>query len=117
MKGCAGPVEATPTPRHRHPGDLEPADSGGIECAVSNFWILRQDSLADFNGLYALGPDGRRLSSEPGIQRTGRRSSLRHCPPSRIHASPLFGDGPLSAPSLQIHQTTSNTRMATCLND
>jgi DNA repair protein RadC len=28
-------VEATPTPRHRHPGDLEPADSGGIECAVS----------------------------------------------------------------------------------
>ena len=29
-------MEATPTPRHRHPGDLEPADSGGIECAVSN---------------------------------------------------------------------------------
>ena len=36
MKGCAGPVEATPTPRHRHPGDLEPADSGSIECAVSS---------------------------------------------------------------------------------
>jgi len=36
MKGCAEPVEAAPTPRHRHPGDLEPADSGGIECAVSN---------------------------------------------------------------------------------
>jgi len=35
MKGCAEPVEATSTPRHRHPGDLEPADSGGIECAVS----------------------------------------------------------------------------------
>ena len=33
-------MEATPTPRHRHPGDLEPADSGGIECAVSNTAIL-----------------------------------------------------------------------------
>ena len=35
-KACAGPVEAAPTPRHRHPGDLEPADSGGNECAVSS---------------------------------------------------------------------------------
>ena len=35
-KACAGPVEAAPTPRHRHRGDLEPAHSGGIECAVSS---------------------------------------------------------------------------------
>jgi len=37
MKGCAGPVEATSMPRHRHPGDLEPADYGGIEYAVSKW--------------------------------------------------------------------------------
>jgi len=36
-------MEATPTPRHRHPGDLEPADSGGIECAVSREVLLPLD--------------------------------------------------------------------------
>ena len=36
VRGCAEAVEATTAPRHRHPGDLEPADSGGIERAVSN---------------------------------------------------------------------------------
>ena len=35
VRGCAEPVKATSTPRHRHPGDLEPADSGSNECAVS----------------------------------------------------------------------------------
>jgi len=81
---------------------------------AADFRILRQDSLADPDALTGLGPDGRRLSSEPGIQRTGRRSSLRHCPPNRILASPLVRDGPLSAPCLHIHQTTRNRRMAPC---
>ena len=91
--------------------------SSRVAFKTADFRILRQGSLADADALTGLGPDGGRLSSEPGIQRTGRRSSLRHCPPNRILASPLVRDGPLSAPSLQIHQTTSNTRMATCLND
>ena len=35
MKGCAGPVGIVSTPLRRRSGDLEPAVSGGNECAVS----------------------------------------------------------------------------------
>jgi len=65
-KGCAEPVEAESTPRHRHPGDLEPAASGGIECAASRQPHLVQQPVDvvlvqpfQFRRLQFLGEDSR----------------------------------------------------------